>query len=100
MLDLLARLSCYMQRETADFSRLPVVLESILRELEQLKEDEAEWCSEVITLVDKLENVHEITVTSGHLARSCVGGASAQTTGYRANVALPYINSLLHNIHD
>ena len=51
MLDLLARLSCYMQRETADFSRLPVVLESILKELEQVKEDEAEWCSEVITLV-------------------------------------------------
>ena len=101
VLDLLARLSCYMQRETADFSRLPVVLESILKELEQLKEDEAEWCSEVITLVDKLENVHEITVTSGHLARSCVGRASAQTlTSCRANVALPYINSLLHNIHD
>ena len=55
----------------------------------------------MITLVDKLENVHEITVTSGHLARSCVGGASAQTlTSYRANVALPYINLLLHNIHD
>ena len=90
-----------MQRETADFSRLPVVLESILKELEQLKEDEAEWCSEVITLVDKLENVHEITVTSGHLAHSCVGGASAHTlTSYHANVALPYINSLLHNIHD
>ena len=101
MLDLLARLSCYMQRETADFSRLPVILESILKELEQLKEDEAEWCSEVITLVDKLENVHEITVTSGHLACSCVGGASAQTlASCRANVALPYINSLLHNIHD
>ena len=101
VLDFLARLSCYMQRETADFSRLPVVLESILKELEQLKEDEAEWCSEVITLVDKLENIHEITVTSGHLARNCVGGASAQTlTSYRANVALPYINLLLHNIHD
>ena len=49
----------------------------------------------MITVVDKLENIHEITVTSGHLARSCVGGASAQTlTSYRANVALPYINSL------
>ena len=30
-----------------------------------------------------------------------MGGARAQTlTSYRTNVALPYINSLLHNIHD
>lgn len=27
VLDLLAKLSCYMQRQTADFSRLPLILE-------------------------------------------------------------------------
>ena len=55
VLDLIARLNCYMQRQAADFSRLPIILESILKELHHLKEDEAEWCSAVTTLVENLE---------------------------------------------
>ena len=39
VLDLLAGLSCYMQRQTANFSRLPLILESILEELDEPKED-------------------------------------------------------------
>ena len=88
MLDLLARLSCYMQRQTADFSR-PVVLESILKELEQLKEDRAEWCSEVSTQVDKLKTDQEITITRGRSAHSCVRDASVESlTEFRDKVAL------------
>ena len=60
VLDLLAKLSCYMQRQTTDFSRLPLILESILKELEELKEDKTEWCSGVSTQVDKLESEHGI----------------------------------------
>ena len=41
VLDLLPKLSCYTQRQTADFSRLPLILESILKELEELKKDKA-----------------------------------------------------------
>ena len=99
VLDLLARFSCYMQRQTADFSRLPMILESILKELKQLKEDKAEWCSEVSTQVDKLESDHEIT--RGRSARSCVGDVSVgPLTDFRDKVALPYIDALLHNIHN
>ena len=36
--EVLDLLSCYTQRQTADFSRLPLILESILKELEELKE--------------------------------------------------------------
>ena len=41
VVDLLAKLSCYMQRQTVDFSRLPLILKSILKELEELKEDKS-----------------------------------------------------------
>ena len=40
VLDLLAKLSCYMQRQTTDFIKLPLIFDSlysILKELEQLK---------------------------------------------------------------
>ena len=72
VLDILAKLSCYMQRQTADFSRLPLILDSILKELEQLKGDKADWCSEVSSQIDKLESNHGITISSGRPARSSV----------------------------
>ena len=37
VLDLLAKLNCFMQRKATDFSKLPVILESIVSELNQLK---------------------------------------------------------------
>ena len=42
ILDLLAKLSCFMQRKVTDFSRLPIVFNSIPAELHCLKEDGAE----------------------------------------------------------
>ena len=99
VLVLLARLSCHMQRQTTDFSRQPVVLKSIVNELEQLKEDKAEWCSEVSTQVDKLESNHEITITRGRSAHSCVRDASVGSlTDFHDKVALPYIDALLQPI--
>ena len=78
-----------------------MILESILKELEQLKEDTAEWCSEVSTQVDILETDHEITITRHCSVRSCVGDASiGSLTDFRDKVALPYIDALLHNIHN
>ena len=35
VLDLLAKLNCFMQRKATDFSRLPIILESIVSELER-----------------------------------------------------------------
>ena len=42
VLDLLAKLNGFMQRKATDFSRLPIILESILAELKHLKGDGAE----------------------------------------------------------
>ena len=98
VLDLLAKLSCYMQRQTVDFSRLPLILEGILKEVEELKEDKAEWCSGVSTQV---ESDHGITITRGHSVCSFVGSASVGSlTDFHKKVALPYIDALLHNIRN
>ena len=42
VLDLLAKLNCFMQRKATDFSPLPIVLESIVSELKALKQDRAD----------------------------------------------------------
>ena len=49
-----------------------MILESILKELEELKQDKPEWCFGVSTQVDKLESDHGITITRGCSARSLV----------------------------
>ena len=43
--ELLSKLDCFMQKKATDFSWLPIVLESIASELEELKQDRANWCS-------------------------------------------------------
>ena len=43
VLDLLAKLDYFMQWKATDFSKLPIILESIVSELKQLKRDDAEW---------------------------------------------------------
>ena len=51
VLDLLAKLNCFMQRQATDF-----------KERRQLKEDGADWCSEVTSTVEKLEEQYGIAV--------------------------------------
>lgn len=99
VLDIQSKLNCYMQRQTADFSRLPLILDSILKELEQLKGDKADWCSEVSSQIDKLEINHRIMISSGCSARSCVGDDST-LIDFHDKVALPYIDALLDNIRN
>ena len=53
-----------MQRKTTDFSRLPIVLESILAELKELKKDNADWCSQVQTITTDLTSKHDITLST------------------------------------
>ncbi|KAI6654448.1 hypothetical protein LOD99_844 [Oopsacas minuta] len=66
------QLNCYMQRQTADFSRLPLILKSIIKALEELKEEKADWCSRMLTQVDQLEIDHGIMITMSRSARSFV----------------------------
>ena len=46
VLDLLAKLNTYMQRKTADFTRLSSFVSSITEELKSLKSTNAKWCSD------------------------------------------------------
>ena len=69
-----------------------------VKELHHLKEDEAEWCSAVTTLVENLESDHEITITRGLSVRSSTIVQSLPE--FRTKVALPYIDALLHNVHN
>ena len=97
VLDLLAKLNCFMQRKTTDFSRLPVILEAIITELKDLKGEGAEWCSLVETTISKLTNEYDITLRSNS-TRS--GQANATTISqYRDSVAIPYIDQLISNIN-
>ncbi len=96
VLDLLANLNYYMQRKATNFSKLPVILESIVSELKHLKSDKAEWCSLTGTTVTALEKEHGITLRSSCTRR---GSASATTMNeYRRSVAILYIDTLISNI--
>ena len=69
VLDLLAKLNCFMQRQAADFSRLPLMIDSIQKELKLLIQDGACWCSEVTSTVLKLEEDYGIIVNRGARTR-------------------------------
>ena len=86
--DLLAKHNCFMQRKATNFSGLPIIFESIVSELEHLKDAGAEWCSLVETSIAMLASEHDIT-----MRRSSTRSGSATTMSvYRAAVAIPYID--------
>ena len=64
VLDLLAKLNCFMQRKATDFSRLSIVLDGVMCmcELKDLKKYEAAWCNLVETAITNLTNEHVITI--------------------------------------
>lgn len=72
VLHLLAKLNCYMQRKSTDFSKLPIILQSVISEMKELKKSGSTW--------------------------SC--STSATTTSEFCNsVAAPYIDALVSNIN-
>ena len=96
VLDLLAKLNFFLQRKATDFSRLPIILKSILSEVKHLKDDGAEWSSLVEKTVAMLESEHDITLTMGG-TQSFTAGASTLTR-YHKEVVSPYIDTLVSNI--
>ncbi len=62
VLSLLARLNLFMQRKTSDFSKLPIVLSSIIQQLVSLKEPGTDWCNDADEAISNLEKEHGITV--------------------------------------
>ena len=97
VLDLLARLNTFMQTKTADFSKLPDFLQSVLDELESLKLQNAQWCSDTKSLIVSLEQKHSIIVTKR--AGYTRGAMSTDgTDDYRERIAIPYLSALITNI--
>ena len=95
VLDLLAKLNCFMQRKATDLSRLAIILKSIVSELKHLKDAGAEWCALVETSNGMLATDHDIT-----MRRSSTQSDSATTMSvYRDAVAMPYIHALVSNIN-
>ena len=92
-----------MQRQTTDFSKQPLILDSILKELEQLKTKgrRGSVVHQCEHSVDKLETDHGIKIGRSRPARRCLGDESAESlVDFRAKAALPYIDCLVHNIHN
>ncbi len=97
VLDLLAKLNCFMQKKATDFSRLPIMLDGVMCELKDLKKDGADWCNLVETAIANLTNEHGITIRR---ASTRTGRAIATTMSeYRVSVAIPYIDHLISNIN-
>ena len=98
ILNLIATLNCFMQRKATDFSRLKVILDSILDQLKCLKREDADWCSEVESTVATLESEHEIAVHTsvGVSRRSSVSNTTLES--FRNTVVIPYVDKLVENI--
>ncbi len=97
LLDLLAKLNCFMQRKVADFSKLPIILRSIVDEIKHLKDPGSEWCSIVESTVEMLETEHSISVknTSSTSRNAVCANTMAE---FRDTVAIPFIDLLFSNI--
>lgn len=89
-----------LQRKSADFSKLNVLLQFTLDELKSLKVEAAEWCSSTESTVMMLESEYGIEVGrhAGGSARSRFVSIKTMRE-YRSQVAGPYIDSLLDNIN-
>ena len=81
-----------MQKEVAEFSRLPIILEGIISELKE----RAEWCNQVERTISKLTNEQGIQI---RYRSTRTGHADAKTMSeYHESVATPHIDFLFSNI--
>ena len=86
-----------MQKKAADFSRLPIILEGIISELKELKNDGAEWYNQVETTLSKLTNEQGIQIRCCSTRRGCANATTVSE--YSESVAIPYIECLISNIN-
>ena len=99
ILNLVATFNCFMQRKATDFSRLKVILDSALDQLKALKDDDADWCSEVESTVEGLESEYDITVcASVRIARRSSTSMTTTLESFRTAVLIPFVDKLIENI--
>ena len=98
VLSLLARLNLFMQRKTSDFSKLPMMLSSIVHQLMSLKEPGTDWCIDADKAISDLEKEHGIAVktTIGVTQNNFAANSISE---FQTKVAIPYIDSLTSNIN-
>ena len=98
VLSLLARLNVFMQRKTSDFSKLPIMLSSIVGRLMSLKEPGTDWCIAVDKAISELEKEHGITIkiTIGVTQNNFAAKSSSE---FQTKVVIPYIDALTSNIN-
>ena len=90
-----------MQRKTADFSRLKIILESILEQLRSLRLSSAEWCSEVDKTIETLRSEHDIIMSDCvGVTRRSTDSSISSVGSFRQSTALPYIDALIENIQN
>ena len=85
-----------MQQKATNFSRLPISLEGILSELNELKKEGAQCCTQIKTTIAKLTTEHGITIRHGSTRTGSVNAIT--TSEYRDSVAVPYVEHLISDI--
>lgn len=80
VLDILARMNASMQKKTADYSRLQVILDVTLDDLKSLKNDGAEWSTSTDEACVKLENEYGFEI-GRHSSGSVVLVPQGQNSG-------------------
>lgn len=99
VLDILARMNATMQRKTADFSKLKIMIESTIEGLEALKEETSDWCSNTARVLSTLQTEYGIDIglhTPGS-SRSAFTSIS-NIIAFREQIGIPYIDTLIGNI--
>lgn len=90
-------MNCYIQRKSADFTRLSVFVSNIIEELKLLKAGNANWCSDAASLQAILEEDHCIAVTNHTgITRGSLSATSA--AHFRVKVVILYLSALIENI--
>ena len=88
-----------MKRKATDLSRLKVILDTTLDQLKALKDDDADWCSEVESTVEGLETEYEITVcASVGIARRTSTSVTTTLDIFRTAVLIPFVDHFIENI--
>ena len=62
ILSAFALLNLFMQKKTAEFSKLPFMLKSTLDHLNSIRERDASWCTAAETAISNSETEHGITI--------------------------------------
>ena len=99
VLDILARMNATMQRKTADFSKLKIMIELTIESLEALKDEKSDWCSDTGCAVSTLQTEYGVDIGRHNpgSTRSTFNSIN-NIKAFRKQIDVPYIDTLIDNI--